>query len=151
MHLKSILFVAALALAASAKPFPRSKRDVTNCGSSSDILKLTSLTLSPNPPQRGQNLTVIATGTLTQAIINGSTINVNVTLDSFLPVLSNTWDLCSEAAQEKITCPMPSGAVNLTTTLAVPSDIPSGSYAAHAVASEPNGSEIACFDITFSF
>lgn len=78
MHLKFILFVAALALAASAKPFPRIKRDVTNCGTSNDPLTLDSLTMTPNPPQKGQNLTVIAAGTLNQPILNNSTINVSV-------------------------------------------------------------------------
>jgi hypothetical protein len=47
-------------------PFPLTDRPIT--GTDEDLIDLNSLIVSPDPPQRGKNLTITASGTVKQVI-----------------------------------------------------------------------------------
>ncbi|KAG2184749.1 hypothetical protein INT43_000662 [Umbelopsis isabellina] len=52
---------------------------ITNCGDNKDILtSIEHINLSPDPPVKGQNLDIDFKGTLSEEVVNGSTINLIV-------------------------------------------------------------------------
>ncbi|CAO3610647.1 unnamed protein product [Cunninghamella blakesleeana] len=87
-----------------------------------DLMTVTSVSYTPNPPVSGQDLTVDVTGT-NNGIITGGSINVKVLAGS-LPVWSATYDICTEAEANGKTCPLPVGPNSFTKTVKVPSIIP---------------------------
>jgi hypothetical protein len=67
---KLVVVVALLAVLAVTSAYP-----FTNCGTSSDLIKVNTLDMSPNPPVKGQQLKVTQTGT-SSIPLNGGTVSV---------------------------------------------------------------------------
>jgi len=121
----------------------------TNCGSSSDDLQIDTVAISPDPPQIGKTLTIIATGTLSTSVTSGS-VFVSIIYDGFLPVLNNTFSLCTLAQQLGIKCPLAQGPVGIKVSQMIPALAPSGSYTGKILATDQNSKEIACISLSFS-
>lgn len=77
MRLTTVLVSLACVLGlASAFPYfaPPPAATVVECGDSTDLLKLESVVLDPNPPQKGQNLTIDAKAYLSEDVVEGAKI-----------------------------------------------------------------------------
>ena len=115
-----------------------------NCGSSSDIATIVKLTVSPDPPQKGQNMTVTAAINLSEEVTGG---NVKVYVKfGFLPVHDKTLDLCNVLKEVGEICPIQAGTATKTMTLEIPSAVPGGLYTGSIKAVNQSGDEILCID-----
>ncbi|CAO3610659.1 unnamed protein product [Cunninghamella blakesleeana] len=121
----------------------------TLCGNAAtDIMTVSSVSYTPNPPVSGQDLTVDVSGTL-KSSVSGGTIKVTVAA-GILTVWSASYDICTEAAANGQTCPLAAGAYDFHKTVTVPSIIPPGTYTLKAVATTTSGQEITCVTQPFT-
>ncbi|CDH12642.1 related to Phosphatidylglycerol/phosphatidylinositol transfer protein [Zygosaccharomyces bailii ISA1307] len=94
------------------------------------LLEITSVELSPNPPQRGQNLTIVASGELFEELVEGAYVDVEVRL-GYIRLLAQTFDLCEtldENDVEGLKCPVQPGVYNLEKEVSIPAEVPPGKY-----------------------
>jgi hypothetical protein len=118
----------------------------SNCGSSSDILSNPTVTIVPDPPVKGKEITVTASGTFSSEITSG---NVNAVIDILgIPVINKNIDLCT--ASPKVTCPITAGRHSIEISQLIPSSVPSGAYTGKVVATDQNGKQIACVALKFN-
>ncbi|GAA1986595.1 ML domain-containing protein [Kitasatospora viridis] len=109
-----------------------------NSGSSSDNFKVSSVSLDPKTPARGQDLTVTLTGNLTGPITSGSA----QTLIKFgMVALVNEASALSAAA---------AGPYAPRVTFHAPFDAPKGKYTGTLTLTDQKNNEIACITIDFS-
>merc|ERR1711976_253875 len=138
---KTLLFLAFVAFCAA---------DIwSNCGSGSDHIKIDKVVIKPDPPVRGKNFTITASGVLDEKVTGGSvTADINY---GVVPVLKKTEDLCDvlkkahqldPSVQE---CPVPSQTQTLASPpILIPSDAPAGHYHGKVSAVDQNKQEIIC-------
>lgn len=122
----------------------------SNCGSSGDIGTIVKVTITPDPPEKGSDLSVDADITLTEKVTNG-TIQIKLqyyVLGIPFTVIDQTIDLCGE--ETGLTCPLNAGDQNVKFSNAVPSDAPGGKYTGNAVAKNSSGKQIICIDLDFN-
>ena len=118
----------------------------------SDILHLQGLLINPLPPKRGQNLTIEATGTLSESIEEGAYITLAVRY-GVVRLINKRLDLCEQSeAQVNVSCPIEAGKHTVERTVALPSQIPKGKYTVDGRAYTADGRSIACLHgvVTFS-
>jgi hypothetical protein len=115
-----------------------------SCGDG--ILSLTNLDASPFPLQKGANVTLTASGSLSEQFVGGQ-YTVKVSVDG-LQIVTLTGDACT--LSETIQCPLNVGDVVLSETLLIPALAPSGAYTIEVSAANTDGSSAFCFssDVT---
>ncbi|WP_411024974.1 ML domain-containing protein, partial [Salmonella sp. s54836] len=119
----------------------------SNCTRSSDDAEILSVVITPDPPAKGQNLTVTLTINLKTEITSGK-IHVNIKWSIF--PISRTLDLCTVVMQAGETCPlMPGNNITHTVHELIPSSIPGGHYTGSVTINDQNGKEIVCIDLDF--
>jgi len=116
----------------------------TNCGSAKDHFAIGDVQITPDPPKKGQNLTVAFKGILDEDVSAG-TIDITVKY-SVITLLSKTENLCTFDPAE-VKCPIPKGNFGLKVSELIPGDAPPGSYTGKAIIKDQSKAEIAC--ITF--
>jgi hypothetical protein len=72
----------------------------------------------------GGNLTIQAEGTVLQSIAKGASIDVSVKL-GFMTVYSTTINICDQAGQVGLQCPLPVGPVTINKSVTIPGYAPS--------------------------
>lgn len=115
-----------------------------SCGSSADSFNLKSLDITPYPIVKGQNVTISAAGSLKAPIVDGSKIALSVKA-GFIPLYSNTLDVCSNTAKQGYACPIAAGDHTIGTSQAIPDNVPAGSFDIKLVATNADNTQIACF------
>jgi len=113
----------------------------TSCGTSGDEFTIGSVTITPDPPVKGQNITVALKGTM-NTVVQSGTIHVDFKY-SIVTILNKDEPLCAAP----VTCPIPVGPFGISVTDLIPSDAPSGSYSGVANITDQAGKEIACAKI----
>lgn len=103
--------------------------------------------MTPDPPKKGQDVTVAASGTLDEQVTSGK-INVEVEFLG-IKVVNETLDLCKTISKYQ-QCPIAQGPLSVKVTESLPSDAPSGHYTGKAVISDQSGSQIACIALDFN-
>jgi len=99
--MKFLLIVVFLAVVSSAYA------DIwTNCGTATDEFKVSNVSIVPDPPQKGVNITVVLLGTMSKQITTGN-IHLNVKYD-IITILNKDLPLCG--AEDGVKCPIPAGA-----------------------------------------
>ncbi|KAG0677525.1 Phosphatidylglycerol/phosphatidylinositol transfer protein [Pichia californica] len=132
------------------KPIPGNS-PIEQCDiSSKQSLKLYSVDLSPNPPERGQNLTITASGFLSDDIEQGAYVDVVVNY-GYIKLLTQTYDLCDELPNIDMTCPINNGDYTLTKIVQIPNEVPPGKYTVFARAYNKDDSMISCLTGTVEF
>jgi len=118
------------------------------CGTSKDHFTIGTVSIVPDPPQIGQNLSVVVSGTLDETVSDGS---IFINLD-FGPIvlLNNTYDLCKMLGTLGISCPLEQGAVKLGVKELIPKQAPPGAYTGKVILSDQNGQELTCIGLAFS-
>ncbi|KXN74565.1 hypothetical protein CONCODRAFT_24608, partial [Conidiobolus coronatus NRRL 28638] len=96
-----------------------------NCGAASDLLKISSLTISPDSPVRGQNITIHAKGTLAEDVTGG---NINVKAKYLFFNFNRDYDLCETAPNAGKQCPFKKGDISFDGSFQVTDSIPGGNY-----------------------
>eukprot|EP01028_Stygiella_incarcerata_P002654 TRINITY_DN14_c0_g1_i2.p2 TRINITY_DN14_c0_g1~~TRINITY_DN14_c0_g1_i2.p2 ORF type:complete len:422 (-),score=59.80 TRINITY_DN14_c0_g1_i2:150-1415(-) len=110
-----------------------------NCGSSSDHLKIDSLTITPATLTPGKPFTVAFKGSLDEEITGGSA-HIDVTYLG-VKIFSHTYDVCSFPG---FACPMAKGPVDVSKTETMPSVVPKGTYKGKITILDQNSQEVAC-------
>jgi ML domain len=90
---------------------------------SDDLVDITYINITPNPPLAGQNLTIEALGVLKVDLKEGSYANFEVKY-GFIKILSGTADLCEKAAEIDLECPVENGVVRVQKVVELPKQIP---------------------------
>ncbi|KLO08057.1 hypothetical protein SCHPADRAFT_859434 [Schizopora paradoxa] len=143
MHLATItvLFVALAASGAfasvlqanrvldSIEPIPSTSWSYKDCGDETFGVKVTSIELSPDPPQKGQELNVTVSGIVRTVIEDDAYALVKVKM-GFIEVLNKEYDVCKEArdSDSDVQCPVEKGVYSITQTAMLPSFIPPQTY-----------------------
>ncbi|KAJ1925862.1 Phosphatidylglycerol/phosphatidylinositol transfer protein [Tieghemiomyces parasiticus] len=126
------------------------------CGNpDEDLVTVSSVNLTPDPPHKGQTLRIEASGHVKQTVTNGSYVDVTVKY-GFIKLLSRRFDLCDYLDQVGHACPVPPGVVSITKEVDLPKEIPRGRYTVNAVARLPDegddtGAQLTCLNALVRF
>ncbi|EIF46591.1 hypothetical protein HII12_001711 [Brettanomyces bruxellensis] len=107
------------------------------------ILTLDSLKMDPVPPERGENLTIIASGTLSAPVEEGAYVDVDVDY-GLIKLIHATYDLCEELPNVDMKCPIKKGHYELNKKVEIPSQVPPGQYKVVARAYTKDDELITC-------
>ncbi|KAF9987333.1 hypothetical protein BGZ75_000747 [Mortierella antarctica] len=78
---------------------------ISNCGTDTDTFKLTSLSISPDPPKFRGNVCIILRGTLSKEITASATIKATADVEG--SHIEQTLKLCPMLQSADISCPIP--------------------------------------------
>lgn len=126
---------------------------IVNCGSPDFVFQPDHITLSPDPPRRGEQLTVEVSGTLTEDVIVGSYADVTAKL-GLIKLYGKRLDLCEESSNIGKECPYKEGPQTVRHVVDIPREIPPGKYSitvrAGTNAVNPDADKpLACMNIQF--
>ncbi|GAM21991.1 hypothetical protein SAMD00019534_051660 [Acytostelium subglobosum LB1] len=120
----------------------------TNCGTPSDKFTITNVVITPDPPIKGQEIVVSASGTLSETV-TGGTAHMTVKY-GFITVLNKQENLC-DIPNSPYPCPIAAGPYSRTVNATIPGNVPGGSYKINVVLNDENNAEIACIDVAVKF
>ncbi|KAF9896683.1 Phosphatidylglycerol/phosphatidylinositol transfer protein [Lobosporangium transversale] len=151
MRLSTVAFSLACALGlAAAAPFDFAPPPavIESCGGETDLLTIDYVNLTPNPPLKGQNLTIDAKGFLTEDIVQGAKIDVVVKV-GLIKLLTQTFDFCEESVKIDMPCPIVAGDQYVQQTVELPKEIPPGKYTVNIKVRNPDsdgmpGKQVTC-------
>ncbi|CAG8445430.1 6585_t:CDS:2 [Scutellospora calospora] len=123
---------------------------IQDCGKPEDILHITYLDIAPDPPQRGQELSIDAAGYLTETVVEGSYIELTVKM-GLIRLLQKKLDLCEQVEKVNKECPLEKGEQTLQHTVELPKEIPPGKYTVDVHVYTPDRRPIACLKATAFF
>lgn len=118
--------------------------------SESDLLDIQSLVISPNPPEKGQNLTITATGTLRQSVEEGAYVLVDVKY-GLIRLLRTKLDLCEQTAKIDLPCPIEKGERTIEKVVELPKVIPPGRYVVNAQVFTKDDDRVTCLNARVQF
>lgn len=117
---------------------------------SEQLLTISSLEISPNPPQRGQNLTIVGVGALGGPVEEGAYVDVTVNY-GYIKLIQQTYDLCEQLPNVGMECPVQEGDYDLTKAVELPKQIPPGKYTVVARAYTAQDELITCLTGSIEF
>ncbi|AET40038.1 sterol transporter Ecym_5275 [Eremothecium cymbalariae DBVPG len=108
-------------------------------------LEIHYIDLTPNPPERGANLTIDAEGVLYSTVDEGSYVMVEVRL-GYIKLLTQTFDLCEQLEENDLgyECPLLPGTYTISETVEIPVQVPPGKYTVQVRAFTGDDQEVAC-------
>ncbi|TPX62360.1 hypothetical protein PhCBS80983_g00561 [Powellomyces hirtus] len=121
---------------------------IENCGSPDDLFHPESITLTPDPPRRGEDLTIDVKGTLDETVDGGAYADVRVKL-GLIKLVDTRLDLCEEIKKIDRQCPIEKGPVEINTTVKIPGELPPGKYQVHMDLVNFDEKHIGCFQAEF--
>ncbi|CCG20700.1 Npc2 protein [Candida orthopsilosis Co 90-125] len=132
------------------KPVP-GKSPIEVCDySTKQLLTLDEITISPNPPEAGANLTFTAKGTIDKTITDGAYVEVDVRY-GFIKLIHQTYDICKEITKVDLECPIEKGKQVITKEVEIPEEVPPGKYLVTARAFTKDDEYITCLTATIEF
>ncbi|KAK9774765.1 putative Phosphatidylglycerol/phosphatidylinositol transfer protein [Seiridium cardinale] len=164
----NVAYVAALAGVASALPgwFDNTQDVVTfdddkkvpgenplsYCDAShpDDIVKITNVDLSPNPPEAGNELVIRAAGTVYETIEEGAYINLVVKY-GLIRLINTRADFCEQTEKADLKCPIEKGILSIEKAVEIPNEVPPGKYTVHAEVVNYDKKPIACLEAQVTF
>ncbi|KAJ9201378.1 hypothetical protein DTO166G4_6322 [Paecilomyces variotii] len=151
---RSLSFFDQSPIATSNKDFPvDGDNPLTYCSDpSNNILQIDSVDLSPNPPQPGQNLTIVAKGTFREKVEQGSKVLLQVKY-GLIRLINQEADLCEQIENVDLHCPLEKGEMTFTKDVQLPKEIPPGKYSVLADVYTDDKRKITCLeanDIVFN-
>ncbi|KAG8954980.1 Phosphatidylglycerol/phosphatidylinositol transfer protein [Tulasnella sp. 424] len=143
-----------------------------DCGLPTDIVEIQSISVSPDPPEPGQSLTITAIGTAKETIEDGAYADVTVKL-GLVKLLSKRFDICEEAyvmkfeaqvaatytyliflsekANADIQCPVEQGYHKVVQTVDLPKEIPRAKFVVAVRAYSVDDEDLLCANIKVDF
>ena len=152
--MRSLLIFAIVVSCVFAGAKPMTWKD---CTGKDALVVIKDVTLTPNPMVRGQNTTVVGKGLVKKTVEVGATWKMVSSLNR-LPVLEKKGDLCSNGVVDLpfhvgavyvkgVDCPFPAGDITLVEKAYLGSTPPPGDYGVKLTATNPDGTEIVCFQV----
>lgn len=114
------------------------------------ILTLQKVTVDPNPPLKGANLTFVAEGFLSANVEDGAYVEVDVRY-GYIRLIHQTFDLCEEITKVDLECPILKGKQVIEKTVEIPKEVPPGKYTVYARAFTKDDEFITCLTTTIVF
>ncbi|EIN04960.1 hypothetical protein PUNSTDRAFT_116237 [Punctularia strigosozonata HHB-11173 SS5] len=123
-----------------------------DCGSSTDVVRIESIEVSPDPPEKGKDLSIEVTGNAGEVVEDGAFADVTVKIGP-LRVLQKRYDLCEEArnANASIQCPIDEGRHIVNQTVTLPKEIPNALYRINVRGYTMNDEDMVCIDLDVDF
>ncbi|KAJ7264504.1 ML domain-containing protein [Mycena haematopus] len=123
-----------------------------NCGQPSDAVQVKSISVSPDPPKIGAELTVTVDVEVLETIEEGATADVLVKVGR-IKLLQKTFDICEEAlkANATISCPVPPGPYSIVQTVELPKEVPKLKYVINVRGYTKDEDDMACLDLMVQF
>ena len=123
-----------------------------DCGLPTDAIQVTSLVVSPDPPQPGKDLTVTVTGEATNVIEDGAYADVTVKL-GLIKLLHKKFDVCEEARNNNISvqCPVEKGTYTVVHTVPLPREIPRAKFLVQVRGYTHDDEDMVCLDLKVDF
>ncbi|KAH9082083.1 hypothetical protein EDB83DRAFT_2310327 [Lactarius deliciosus] len=115
-----------------------------DCGSPTDSIQIDSITVSPDPPKPGQDLTVRVKASAQE--------RVEVKL-GLIKILQKQFDLCDEArnANTTVQCPIEKGNYEVEQTVALPKEIPQAKFNVNVQAYTIDDDDLFCVKLVVNF
>ncbi|KAI6007343.1 ML domain-containing protein [Pisolithus albus] len=112
-----------------------------NCGLPTDVVQVKSISVSPDPPKPGKNLTLTAVGTVNEVVKVGAYADVT------------QFDICHEAsaANASIQCPVDAGDYTVVQTVALPNEIPRAKFSINVRGYTVDDEDMLCLDLKVDF
>jgi len=123
---------------------------IDECGTETDLLKLVSYQLNPNPPLKGEVLVIDAEGFLKEDVVQGAVINLIVKI-GVIKLLTKELDFCEESAKIDKPCPLKAGEQFLHHEVELPKDIPPGKYFVNVKVRNPDDKQVTCLNARANF
>ncbi|CAD6911625.1 unnamed protein product [Tilletia controversa] len=123
-----------------------------NCGDPEDLVEVHTIEVSPDPPQRGKNMTIHATGKVQKRIEEGAYAEVDVKI-GYIRLLHRQVDICEEARRNdaEVKCPIDPDEYDITQTVQLPSQIPPAKFGVHVGAFSVDDEPLLCLDLSVDF
>ncbi|ORY38918.1 hypothetical protein BCR33DRAFT_700404 [Rhizoclosmatium globosum] len=100
---------------------------LSNCGIDNSFFEPSSIVANPDPPIKGQDLTIQVVGDLSQPLDVGTRIQMTVKVGP-ITITKHEIDVCEQLEESGESCPIPEGEVVLSKTFRIPAEIPPGKY-----------------------
>ncbi|KAF7341160.1 ML domain-containing protein [Mycena venus] len=123
-----------------------------DCGKPGDAVHINSISVSPDPPKIGANLTVAVDFDAIERIEDGATADVLVKAGR-IKLLERKFDLCEEArnANASVTCPVEPGSYSIVQTVALPKEVPKLKYIIDVKGYTKDEDDMVCVELTVQF
>lgn len=108
-----------------------------------DLIVIDELNVTPNPPKRGDTLSIYARGTVLEDITEGAYVDIVVKY-GLIRILHQTLDLCEQTDKVDLACPIKEGKVELEREVQLPKVIPNGKYQVTASVFTADGRPVTC-------
>ncbi|KAI0206240.1 ml domain-containing protein [Astrocystis sublimbata] len=115
-----------------------------------DTVHIQKVDLSPNPPQAGTKLNIVATGTVDDVIEEGAYVKLVVKY-GLIRLISTTADLCEQIGNVDLKCPIQKGVLSITKDVDIPKEVPPGTYNVFADVYNADDSHLTCLQASVTF
>ncbi|CCM05154.1 uncharacterized protein FIBRA_07363 [Fibroporia radiculosa] len=122
-----------------------------DCGSSAHPVHIQDISISPDPPEKGKEMTVTVIGTSSQEIEDGAYADVVVKVGA-IKLLQREFDVCAEAnANASIQCPVSEGRHVVSHTVDLPKEIPPAPFAVSIRGYTTDDDDMLCLNLNIDF
>ncbi|WVR06303.1 phosphatidylglycerol/phosphatidylinositol transfer protein [Kwoniella sp. DSM 27419] len=123
-----------------------------DCGLATDAVQIKSISVSPDPPVPGKNLTVEVEADVIQTIDDGAYADVTVKL-GLIKLLQKQFDVCEEArnANATVQCPVNPGPYKVKQTVELPKEIPKAKFSVQVRGYTAEEEDMVCLDLFVDF
>ncbi|KAF8271402.1 ML domain-containing protein [Lactarius quietus] len=123
-----------------------------DCGLNTDAIQIDSITVSPDPPKPGQDLTVTVKAHAQERVQEGAYADVSVKL-GLIKLLQKQFDLCEEArnANTSVQCPVEKGAYEVVHTVTLPKEVPRAKFTINVRGYTVDDDDLFCVDLKVDF
>lgn len=98
-------------------------KTIAFCSGPADIFIPKTVTLTPDPPLRGQKLVIALNGTLKAAVDEGGIAHVVAKL-GFIKLLDRDYSICEYAHEVDKECPLEKGPLTIYKEVDIPNEVP---------------------------
>ncbi|KAI9445206.1 ML domain-containing protein [Lactarius indigo] len=123
-----------------------------DCGNPTDSIQIDSISVSPDPPKPGQDLTVQVKASAKERVEDGAYADVSVKL-GLIKILQKQFDLCEEArkANTSVQCPIEEGSYDVEQTVALPKEIPQAKFNINVQGYTKDDDDLFCVKLVVDF
>ncbi|KAI0756627.1 ML domain-containing protein [Daedaleopsis nitida] len=126
--------------------------DWKDCGTHAHLVHITTISVSPDPPQRGKDLTITVEGVADDDVQEGAYADVTVKAGP-IKILHKEFDVCEEArnANTTIQCPVEKGTHKVVQSVTLPKEIPPAQFSVNARGYTVDDDDLFCLDLFMDF
>ncbi|CAL1695450.1 unnamed protein product [Somion occarium] len=122
----------------------------SDCGLDSNPIHIESIEITPDPPKPGEDLTVTVKGVASERVEEGAYADVAVKVGR-IKILQKEVDLCEEAANTSVQCPVEEGEYTVTHTVTLPKEIPQAPFNVEVDGYTVEDEDLVCLRLSIDF